>query len=151
MGAGGDHAARQHFSQANGGVLGDVRTRVIVEDARSYLRGTSAKFDVIVGDLVVPWRQGESALFTLEHFTAARNALARGGLFCQWLPLFQLAEPELSIVLRTFLTVFPSATLWRGDVSPDQPALALIGGTDAFVIVIFGILLNPQDYLEGLM
>jgi len=125
-------AARDHFSQANAGVLDDARTRLIVEDARSYLRGTATKFDVILGDLVVPWRQGESALFTLEHFTAARKALAPGGLFCQWLPLFQLSEPELRILLRTFLSVFPRAYVWRGDFSPEQPAVALIGGSEPF-------------------
>lgn len=127
-------AARQHFSQASAGILDDARTRVVVDDARSYLRGTSSKFDVIVGDLVVPWRQGEGALFTLEHFTAARKALAPGGLFCQWLPLFQLSEAELFIVLRTFLTVFPTASLWRGDFSPDQPALAIVGGVEPFIL-----------------
>jgi spermidine synthase len=103
---------------------------VIVDDARSRLAATRARYDVIVGDLVVPWRQGEAALFTLEHFQAARRALAPGGLFCQWLPLFQLSEPELQVLLRTFLAVFPRAAVWRGDFSAGQPALALIGSAE---------------------
>jgi spermidine synthase len=125
-------AARSYFSGANGGVLDHAKTQVVAEDARSYLRGTASRFDVIIGDLVVPWRQGEGALFTLEHFAAARQALAPGGLFCQWLPLFQLSEPEVQILLRTFLSVFPHASVWRGDFSPDQPSIALIGGLDPF-------------------
>jgi spermidine synthase len=124
-------AAGLHFREANAGVLQDARTRVVVEDARGYLRGTAERFDAIVGDLVVPWRHGESALFTQEHFAAARRALLPGGLFCQWLPLFQLSQPELQIVLRTFLSVFPRAQLWRGDFTADEPAVALVGGAEA--------------------
>jgi spermidine synthase len=125
-------AARVHFRDANAGVLEDSRARLVVDDARSYLRGTSERFDVLVGDLVVPWRRGEGSLLTVEHFRAARGALAPGGSFCQWLPLFQLSEPELEIVLRTFLSVFPRAQVWRGDFSADEPALALVGGLDPF-------------------
>ncbi len=120
-------AAREHFAQANAGLMSDARVRVLAEDARHFLRGTDERFDVIVGDLVVPWRAGEGALLTLEQFEAARDALADGGVFCQWLPLFQLSEMETEILLRTFLSVFPEAEIWRGDFSPTEPAIALIG------------------------
>jgi spermidine synthase len=120
-------AARKHFRAANAGVLEDSRILVVADDARNYLRGSQAQFDVIIGDLVVPWRQGEGSLFTLEQFVAARRALAPDGIFCQWLPFFQLSEVEVNILARTFLTVFPHAQLWRGDFSPTEPAVALIG------------------------
>lgn len=123
-------AARTHFREANQGVLDDPRTVVVADDARHYLRGSVVRFDVIVGDLVVPWRQGEGALFTREQFEAAREALAPRGLFCQWLPLFQLSEVEANILARTFLTVFPHAQVWRGDFSPTEPAIALIGSAE---------------------
>lgn len=121
-------AARTHFTRANLAILDDTnRVRVIVEDARNYLRRASDRHDVIIGDLVVPWRAGEGALFTLENFHAARRALANDGLFCQWLPLFQLSKEEFESIARTFLEVFPRAQLWRGDFSPTEPSLALVG------------------------
>jgi len=120
-------AAREHFAPANAGLMEEVRVRVIADDARHFLRATKERFDVIVGDLVVPWRAGEGALLTLEQFEAARAALADGGVFCQWLPLFQLSEMETEILLRTFLSVFPEARVWRGDFSPTEPAIALVG------------------------
>ncbi len=120
-------AAREHFAQANAGLMDDARVRVLADDARHFLRATDERFDVIVGDLVVPWRAGEGALLTLEQFEAARDALADGGVFCQWLPLFQLSEMETEILLRTFLSVFPEAEIWRGDFSPTEPAIALVG------------------------
>jgi spermidine synthase len=127
-------AAREYLREANGGVLDDTRTRLVIGDARAYLRRTADRFDVIVGDLAVPWRPGESALYTLENFAAARRALAPGGVFCQWVPLFQLSEPELRIVLRTFLAVFPRAQVWRGDFSADEPALALVATAEPIAV-----------------
>ncbi len=122
-------AADDYFDHANQGLLRDPRVKVIREDARIHLLATTEKFDVIVGDLVVPWRSGESALFTKEHFETVRASLAPGGLFCQWLPMFQLSERQFQIVAATFLDTFPRTTLWRGDLFPNIPALALVGHT----------------------
>jgi spermidine synthase len=126
--------SRSHFADANLGLIDAPRAAVVVADARVWLRATAERFDVIVGDLVVPWRHGEAGLFAAEHYAAVRAALAPGGLFCQWVPAFQLTERELSIVVATFLDAFPRATLWRGDVAPDRPALALIGHAEGAVI-----------------
>jgi spermidine synthase len=126
--------AREYFAESNLGLLEDGRVEVVNEDARVYLKASGRKFDVIVGDLVVPWRSGESALFTREHYAAARTALAPGGIFCQWLPMHQLTEEQFNIIAATFLDVFPRATLWRGDFFPDAPALALVGHTDGAAI-----------------
>ena len=128
------NAAKNYFAAENLGVVNSPQTEVVIEDARNFLRRSGRKFDVIVGDLVVPWRRGEAALYTAEHFIAARRALAPGGIFCQWLPLFQLSEEEFRIVVATFLDVFPHTTLWRGDFSPNDPALALIGNADGVPI-----------------
>ena len=124
------HAATDHFAEANLRLAADPRVRIVADDARSYLASAGKRFDVIVGDLVVPWRPGESALYTLEHFESARRSLEPGGIFCQWIPLFQLSEGGFAIAARTFLEVFPAATLWRGDFFADQPVLALIGCAD---------------------
>ena len=124
-------AAREQFREANLGVLDDPRVRVAVEDARTGLRGSPGRFDVIIGDLVVPWRRGEAALYTLESFSSARRALAPGGIFCQWVPLFQLSRREFDSIAATFLDVFPRSLLWKGDFRAGEPAVALIGLTSA--------------------
>ncbi|HVF43992.1 MAG TPA: fused MFS/spermidine synthase [Pyrinomonadaceae bacterium] len=126
--------AGDYFAESNLGLLKDGRVEVVNEDARVYLKASGQRFDVIVGDLVVPWRSGESSLFTREHFNAARAALAPGGVFCQWLPMHQLTEEQFAIIAATFLDVFPRATLWRGDFLTDAPALALVGHTDGGAI-----------------
>ena len=123
-------AARDWFGDANLGVLADPRVRVRPEDARSYIGATRDRFDVVVGDLVVPWRRGESSLYTKESFESVRRVLTPGGLYCQWVPLHQISEAEFDSIAASFLDVFPLTTLWRGDFSAGQAVVALIGHTD---------------------
>jgi spermidine synthase len=123
-------AARTAFAQANLGVADDPRVTIVHDDARTWLRSAGARFDVIAGDLFVPWRRGEARLYSLEQFEAARGALAPGGVFCQWVPMYQVSEEDFRGIAATFLHVFPSATLWRGDFRAVEPALALVAFRD---------------------
>jgi len=121
-------AARRYFARSNGGVFDDPRTHVVNDDARSFLRRRGERFDVIVADLFVPWRSETGALYSARHFAAARRRLAEGGLFCQWLPLYQLSPLEFRSIVATFLDVFPDAQLYRGDFYGAHAIVALIGG-----------------------
>ncbi|MGE0454545.1 MAG: spermidine synthase [Vicinamibacteria bacterium] len=123
-------AARDWFGGANLDVLADPRVRVRAEDARSFVSATGERFDVVIGDLVVPWRRGESSLYTRDSFEAVRRVLAPGGLYCQWVPLYQISEAELDAIAASFLDVFPRTTLWRGDFAAGAAVVALIGHTD---------------------
>ena len=120
-------AARQDFADVNDRVLEDPRVTVVIDDGRNYLASAPQAFDVIVGDLLVPWRPAEAPLYTQEHFESVRRALTEEGVFCQWLPLYQLSPEQLAIILRTFVDVFPDTTLWRGNFLPDEATLALVG------------------------
>jgi spermidine synthase len=124
-------AAERWFGDANRGVYADPRTQVVLDDARNFLRWTQQRFDVVVADLFVPWQAGAGALYTREHFEAVRARLLPGGLFCQWLPLYQLGEPELRAITATFRDVFPHTGLFRGDFFGRFPIAALVGWADA--------------------
>jgi spermidine synthase len=139
-------AAKNYFADANLHVLEDPRVQVRAEDARNFLKGSGRKFDVIIGDLIVPWRPGESSLLSQEHFYATRDALLPGGIFCQWLPLFQLSEEGFHIIAATFLQVYPRSLLWRGDFLADQPAIALIGQRDPAALDVAAIDQRVRDW-----
>lgn len=120
-------AARRHFAPYTYGLFDDPRVTLVVADGRRHLAASSERWDVIVSDLFVPWQAGAASLYTREHFAAVREHLTEGGLFAQWLPLYQVSERELAIVARTMSEVFPQVTLWRGDFQPDHPIVALVG------------------------
>jgi spermidine synthase len=132
-------AAREDFADANARVLDDPRVAVVLDDGRNYLAASPRSFDVIVGDLLVPWRPAEAPLYTREHFESVRRALADDGVFCQWLPLYQLSPDQLAILLRTFLDVFPEATLWRGTFLPEEATLALVAHPGSRPLVLAAI------------
>ena len=123
--------ACQYFADANANLCTDPRARIVVEDGRLFFRATRDTFDVVVGDLFVPWQAGTANLYTREHFEAVRAHLAPGGLFAQWLPLFQLDPVGYFGIAATFTAVFPNAWIAVSDFQPYAPALALIGWRDA--------------------
>ena len=107
---------------------GAVAPQVLVADARRYVAAPTGLYDVVVADLFHPALDGTGALYAVEHFAAVREKLAEGGVFCQWLPLYQLDLPSLQAILRSFLHVYPAASAWLANFSLQTPMLALCGG-----------------------
>lgn len=119
-------ASRTYFSEWSRGLTSDPRAEIRVEDGRHWLATATETFDVVVGDLFVPWHAGTGSLYSREHFETVRARLRPGGIFAQWLPLFQLNERDFAVIARTLLEVFPHVTLWRGDFYANRPIVALI-------------------------
>jgi len=120
-------AAKGYFLPWTNGLFDDTRVEIITDDARNFLLGSVNQFDVIVGDLFTPWHAGTGSLYTVEHFQQVKERLAPGGLFAQWLPLYQLTQEGFEIISATFASVFPHVTLWRADFSGSGASIALIG------------------------
>jgi spermidine synthase len=119
--------AARLFGSTNRGVVDDPRVEVRVADARHFLAVSGRQFDVIVSDLFVPWESQTGYLYTVEHYRAAQRALRPGGLFCQWLPMFQLGPGEFELIADSFASVFPHITLWWAEQSPGVAVLGLVG------------------------
>lgn len=101
--------------------------KVRVADARRYVRASKTKYDVIIADLFHPARDGAGGLYTREHFRAVRSRLETNGVFCQWLPLFQLDLPTLRTITRSYLDVFPHTEAFLLRFNADTPVLGLVG------------------------
>jgi spermidine synthase len=115
-----------HFGPPLEAFRADPHLRVLAGDARRFALADDRRYDVIVAEVFHPSRHGAGALYTVEHFQAVRERLRDGGLFCQWLPLFQLDLPTLRLILRSFLAVFPETQLHLAHFSLRQPILGLI-------------------------
>ncbi len=108
--------------------LEQEKVKIIGGDGREVVLRSKKSYDLVVGDLFFPWRAGMSELYSQEHFERIKEKLALGGVYCQWLPLYQLSPDCLGIVVRTFLSVFPEATLWMGYPKANDPIACLVGG-----------------------
>lgn len=107
---------------------------ISIADARRFVVADQDLYDVVVADLFHPALDGSGALYTVEHFEAVEQRLAAGGVFCQWLPLYQLDAPSLRAIIRSFLAVFPDGSAWLNHYSVRTPMLALIGKRTSGVI-----------------
>lgn len=101
--------------------------RLLASDARRFVVAGESTFDVIIADQFHPSRDGAGALYTREHFEAVKQRLAPGGLFCQWLPLFQMDLETFRLIARTFADRFPYVQAHLAHNSLQQPVIGLIG------------------------
>jgi spermidine synthase len=104
--------ARRFFSDVNGDVLDQPNVDVRIDDGRNYLLTTDEKYDVITADIILPHHAGAGNLWSVDYWRLARDALEDGGIMAQWIPA--RSDTEYKLIMRSFLEVFPNATLWAG-------------------------------------
>ena len=104
--------------------------RVVIEDAKSFLRTTDRKYDVIISEPSNPWMAGVAGVFSLEYYGYCGSHLNPGGVMAQWVQMYESNDETLQIVLKTFSRVFPFVSVWvisRGD-------LMLLGSNEPFPV-----------------
>ena len=74
-----------------------------------------------------PWVAGIEMLYSREFLTAARDRLAPGGVYAQWIHAYEMDDATLELVLRTYASVFDRVAVWY-TLSWD---LVLLGFDDA--------------------
>jgi spermidine synthase len=117
----------RYFEHVNNQPLNDPRMRLIIDDARTYLRVTPTRYDMIVSEPSHPWVPGVANLFTKEFFEIGRDRLTADGVFVQWLQIYQLSTDSLRSVLGTFQGVFPHVMVFRVEGATKGKDLLLVG------------------------
>jgi spermidine synthase len=103
--------AAHFFTAYNQGITSNKTVHLFPEDGRIHLLATRTHYDIISCDPTHP-TLGCNNLYTREYFELCKSRLATGGIVCQYLPLHKLSLNEFKMVIRTFIFVFPHATIW---------------------------------------
>jgi spermidine synthase len=119
--------ASHFFDHVNNHPLNDPRLHLVIDDARTYLRGNPERYDLIMSEPSHPWVPGVANLFTEEFFQLGRQRLNDGGVFVQWLQVYQLSNENLRSVLATFHKVFPYMMVFRVGGEAKGKDLILVG------------------------
>lgn len=106
-------AARTIFAKYNRGALDNPRLEVVLDDAKSFLKASGREYDVIISEPSNPWMAGVAGVFTREFYETCRASLKERGLMVQWVHIYESNDDAIRIVLATFASVFPSASLWQ--------------------------------------
>jgi spermidine synthase len=137
-------AAKQHvkdiyLAEINRGVLEAVRrfgppgildnVQISVNDARNFLLLTEKKFDIISSEPSYPTESSVGNLFTKDFYELAASKLNPGGVYCQWLPYYQLRDADISMMVKTFGSAFKYVYVWAVKHSLD---ILLVGSNNPF-------------------
>ncbi|MHC4661249.1 MAG: fused MFS/spermidine synthase [Planctomycetota bacterium] len=114
------YSALKYFGCVNHNVAESPAVKYYIDDARSFVRGTPRKYDIIVSVPSNPWIAGVSHLFTREFFSDVKSKLAEGGVFVQWLQMYTgITEDEFYRTARTFADGFENVQLWEARLGAD--------------------------------
>jgi spermidine synthase len=120
-------AAEKFFEHVNNRPTKDARLRLIIDDARTYLRVVPTQYDIIVSEPSHPWVPGVANLFTKEFFELGNTRLKDDGVFVQWVQIYQLSTDSLRSVLATYRSVFPHVMMFRVGGVTEGKDLILVG------------------------
>jgi spermidine synthase len=112
-------AASRYFDEPGRAPLDDPRVRLVLGDARTHLYNTRETYDLITSEPSNPWLAGINNLFTVDFYRRVRSRLAPGGVFCQWIQLYELSPQTLGSLLASFLEVFPTGQAFYLAVAKD--------------------------------
>jgi hypothetical protein len=93
---------------ANGRVFDDPRSIFVIDDAKSYFASSGQQFDLILSEPSNPWVSGVSGLFTDEFYERIGTYLAPGGVFGQWLHLYEIEDNLVLSILAALDRHFAS-------------------------------------------
>lgn len=100
------------FDQGNLAASKSPEVEIVRSDAYRALLRHEGRWDVIVSEPSNPWVMGVEMLFSREFLTAARDRLAPGGVYAQWMHSYEADDETLELVLRTYASVFERVGVW---------------------------------------
>src|SRR2546423_1689105 len=126
--------ASTQFLPVNYRVFTDPRAHFVVDDARSYFAGAGRQFDLIVSEPSNPWVSGVAGLFTKEFYARIRQYLTPGGVFAQWMHLYEMNDSLVLSMLAAVQQNFAAYDIYLTD------------DTDIVVIAINGSAVPAPDW-----
>ncbi|MCE5251080.1 hypothetical protein LLG96_12760 [bacterium] len=105
-------ACRGRFDKENFNILNNPRNRIVIDDGRFFLQGTSEKFDVITAEPLQPFTRGTVNLYTLEFYEACKRCLNPGGIVAQWIPTYNSGVSDTWSMIRTMAVVYDYCALF---------------------------------------
>lgn len=107
--------AASHFS-GNFAAPSNPALEIRLADGRRELARSDQRYDLITLEPPPPSAAGVVNLYSRDFYQLAARRLQPDGLFAQWLPLPTQTDADTRSLVRSFLDVFPYATLWTTEL-----------------------------------
>jgi spermidine synthase len=102
--------------QGNYSAATDPRLNIRLRDGRRELLSNEQTYDLITLEPPPPSAAGVVNLYSSDFYELTRARLERGGIVAQWLPLPTQNDEDTRSLVRSFLDVFPHASLWTTEL-----------------------------------
>jgi len=102
--------------KGNYGVSTDPRMEIRLHDGRRELLRNPQHYDLITLEPPPPSAAGVVNLYSSDFYRLAASRLQPGGLVAQWLPLPTQNEEDTRALIKSFVQVFPYATMWTTEL-----------------------------------
>jgi spermidine synthase len=92
------------------------KVKIATRDGRQELLRNEARYDLITLEPPPPSAQGVANLYSTEFYRLAAARLKSNGMVAQWLPLTTQNDEDTKALVRSFVDVFPHASLWTTEL-----------------------------------
>lgn len=100
----------------NYGADRDPRIDIRLRDGRRELLQSGDEYDLITLEPPPPSAAGVANLYSTDFYRLAGSRLKPGGMVAQWLPLPTQNGEDTRSLMRSFIDVFPHASLWTTEL-----------------------------------
>ncbi|MDE2735555.1 MAG: spermidine synthase [Gemmatimonadota bacterium] len=111
--------AASAFGPVNVNAVGHPKVHTVVGDGREVVLTTRQSYDLIFSEPSNPYRAGVASLYTREFYEGIAPLLRDGGLFAQWVQMYEVDEQTIRTIYATLSSVFAHVETWqtqRGDL-----------------------------------
>ena len=107
--------AAQGFGKRVERAFTDPRSKIHIEDAKTFFSLQNQKYDAIVAEPSNPWVSGVAGLFSEEFYRTVRNYLDDDGILVQWLQLYEFQDDLVLSVFRALAENFSDYAIYSTD------------------------------------
>ncbi len=143
------------FGKASERAFTDSRSKIYVDDAKSFFAINPQRYDLIVSEPSNPWVSGVSSLFTREFYARIKPKLKPDGIFLQWLQIYQTDYDVVASVIKALGAEFGDYIIYEtmaGDIAivasatkVPEPSAALFSDPDAVRMLARYSVTAPAD------
>ncbi len=107
--------ASKGFGEAVARAYEDPRSRIFIEDAKTYFSLHNSVYDIIIAEPSNPWVSGVASLFSTEFYATVKKHLAEDGLFVQWIQLYEFNDALAESIMKALAENFGDFAIYATD------------------------------------
>lgn len=121
-------------------VFTDPRSKIHIDDAKTFFSMHNKKYDIIISEPSNPWVSGVAGLFSEEFYRLVSQYLTKNGLFCQWIQLYEI---DLDLVVSALKAVSSNFSDFVVYATTDADLLIVAGNGNSIAGPDFSLFQHP--------